>query len=619
MVRQHYFAHTSACTLVSNLNSIYPATCDGSASCACTGGTKACAPTCSEFWQRIELFGGSASGEIIASPSDPNQSFYLWLFESGDTTTCQFTSANGHRWLILTSTGAVGAGVAGYSTGDFGSGSTPTKIASGAHYPQQAASVETWANWYDTAGPSQASVNVDGTCTSMNLQRGTQTNGAWAATVTGAGSGCHRYYFSFRDAAGTTVTYPTTGSLAIGSGAGCPDWDSSRPAACAGAAPTSTPSSTPIPIATATQSASQTPSRTATATATASRTQTPSATVTATASASPTPSPTPTATQAATPSPTASATVAPSGQDVSGYLRYYKNDLPVPHMAVHATDPTTGTSSTTDAAGHYVLTDVPTEHVVVYPDSIGATGNAISALDAAYVLQSVAGLRPLSAEQSLACDVTGNGSLSALDATLLLRYAVGLITRFPVATACNSDWAFIPSPAWAPGQTLIEPQMIPDACTPGGIAFQSLTSSPDEQNFMALVFGDCTGNWQPPAAGSAARAALTTGPTAHAEWLRPRGGRLALSISLDRPELYAIDLRVAYDPAALRAVSARPAGGARHAALAFNAGVAGVAHIAVASGERFAADGRPVVVVRFEALRRHRVPAPSVSVRFNDD
>ena len=619
MVRQAYFAHNSACTVVSNINSLYPTSCNGTASCACVGGTKACSPSCTGFGQRVQLFGGSPSGEIIASPSNPNQSFYLWLFEPGDTMNCTFTSANGHRWLILTSTGAVGAGVAGYSTGDFGSGSAATKIPSAAHYPQQAASVETWANWYDTAGPSQASVNVDGSCTSLTLQRGTQTNGAWSATLTGVGSGCHRYYFSFRDAAGTTVTYPTTGSLAIGSGVACPDWDSSRPAACAIGAPTFTPSPTPIPMATATQSPSRTPSRTPTATPSSSRTPTPGSTATATPSASSTASRT---SLAATPSPSASATVAPSGQDISGYLRYYSNDLPLPHMAVHATGPTTGTSSSTDTSGHYVLTDAPTQNVLVYPDGTGATGTAVSALDAAYVLQFVAGLRSLSPQQSLACDVTGNGSLSALDAAYVLQYVVGLITRLPVATACNSDWAFIPIPASAPNQTLIQPQPGPDDCTPGGIAYQSLIGSPDEQNFSALVFGDCTGNWQPLAAGSAASAAFTIRPAVRAagRWRWLRGGRLALSISADRPEpVYAIDVRVAYDPAALRAVSARLVGSARHAALAFNAREAGVVRLAVASGEAIAGDGRPLVVVLFEAPRRHRVAAPSVSVRFNDD
>jgi hypothetical protein len=66
-------------------------------------------------------------------------------------------------------------------------------------------------------------------------------------------------------------------------------------------------------------------------------------------------------------------------------------------------------------------------------------------------------------------------------------------------------------------------------------------------------------------------------------------------------------------------VSARLVGRARHAALAFNGREAGVVRIAVASSEAIAADGRPLIAVLFDAPRHHRVAAPSVSVRFNDD
>ena len=51
-------------------------------------------------------------------------------------------------------------------------------------------------------------------------------------SLAGVGSGCHRYYFEFLDSVGTRTTYPTTGSLAIGAGAGCPEWDASRPSSC---------------------------------------------------------------------------------------------------------------------------------------------------------------------------------------------------------------------------------------------------------------------------------------------------------------------------------------------------------------------------------------------------
>ncbi|MEP7156130.1 MAG: dockerin type I domain-containing protein [Betaproteobacteria bacterium] len=231
-LRQNYFAHDSACTVVSDISSKYPATCDGSASCACVGGVKACSPTCTTFGPRVSLFGASPSGEIIASPTDPNQAFYLWLFENSLPATCAFSSSNGHRWLILTSTGAVGAGVSGPAVGDFGSGSAPAKIPSGSHYPRQAASIDIWANWFDTLAPSVARVNIDGACTAMTLKRGTAQNGAFSATLTGLASGCHRYYFEYKDALGAAVTYPTTGSLGIGPAASCPDWDVARAVTC---------------------------------------------------------------------------------------------------------------------------------------------------------------------------------------------------------------------------------------------------------------------------------------------------------------------------------------------------------------------------------------------------
>jgi hypothetical protein len=229
IARQQYFTHDSHCTVVPNIAALYPVGCDGSASCACVGGTSSCGPGgCTTWPQRIGLFGGAAAGEIIASPGDPNGAFYLWLYESSSSATCAFSAQNGHRWLILQSSGSVGIGMDGVSVGDFSNGGTPYKIPSGSHYPQQAPSVELWANWYDSAAPRSANAVVDGHCISMNLRRGTTQNGAWSTTAAGVGSGCHRYYFSFVDASGIEVTYPATGSLGIGSGGACADWDVTR-------------------------------------------------------------------------------------------------------------------------------------------------------------------------------------------------------------------------------------------------------------------------------------------------------------------------------------------------------------------------------------------------------
>ena len=229
MRNQSYFAHDSNCAVPANINQLYPGSCQGAASCACTTGA-------ATAWNaRVMLFGTSVSGEIIASGQDPNGAFYQWLFEPSSSTTCAYSTANGHRWNILKQTGSVGTGVSGPSVGDFAGGAvTIPKIPSGAHYPRQSASVAVWANWNDTAAPMSASVVVDGACQPMTRQRGTDTNGAWSATVTNAASGCHRYFFLFQDSTGQTVTYPTTGSLAIGPATGCADYDAARPAAGAG-------------------------------------------------------------------------------------------------------------------------------------------------------------------------------------------------------------------------------------------------------------------------------------------------------------------------------------------------------------------------------------------------
>lgn len=61
------------------------------------------------------------------------------------------------------------------------------------------------------------------------------------------------------------------------------------------------------------------------------------------------------------------------------------------------------------------------------------TGNGtISAADASYAARHAVGLVGLTYEQIEAADVTGNGTISAYDAGLIARRAVGLITKFPI-------------------------------------------------------------------------------------------------------------------------------------------------------------------------------------------
>lgn len=229
MLKNNYFAHTSSCTLAPDIGTLYPSQCDGSASCACVGGQNSCNPDCSGFSERIGLFGSGAGGEIIAGGGDAESGFYLWLYEATKDPVCMFTQENGHRFLILTAKGAVGFGSDQLYVGDFADGGDAHPIASGAHWPRQSDKVETWANWYAPEGPGSALVNVDGSCVPMQVGRGTPENGAYRAEISGVATGCHRYFFLFKDKAGNIVTYPEAGSLGIGPEDSCADFSDERP------------------------------------------------------------------------------------------------------------------------------------------------------------------------------------------------------------------------------------------------------------------------------------------------------------------------------------------------------------------------------------------------------
>lgn len=195
------------------------------------------------------------------------------------------------------------------------------------------------------------------------------------------------------------------------------------------------------------------------------------------------------------------------GYGVSGRVRYYSNQLPVDGAIVNLTGPVAGTVPLTTGAlssgyyRHYCELDTASGPCVasapwhLEPEKHGDLGAAISTLDAVYILQSIAGTRTLTPEQQLAADTTGNGTVSVLDAVMILQLKAGLIKQFPVATACGSDWAFVPRPAQGTG---VQPKAGNDQCQRGAITVQPSLSTPaDGEDFDAVVFGDLTGNWQP--------------------------------------------------------------------------------------------------------------------------
>ncbi len=193
----------------------------------------------------------------------------------------------------------------------------------------------------------------------------------------------------------------------------------------------------------------------------------------------------------------ASSTAHAQTVSISGQIRYHSTGAPVTGATVRLTGPAT-LLTLTDGNGSYTFGGLGQGTWRVEPRLVGGASNAVSALDASYVLQDVVGLQDLGSTARLACDVNGDGIVGAFDASHILQLAVGVRSRFPVAETCQSDWLFLPAPATMTNQVLSPPQPGAAACAPGAITFDPLVASAAGQDFVAVVIGDCTGNGPPP-------------------------------------------------------------------------------------------------------------------------
>jgi hypothetical protein len=232
------------------------------------------------------------------------------------------------------------------------------------------------------------------------------------------------------------------------------------------------------------------------------------------------------------------------------------------------------------------------------PRKHGDLRGAVSALDAAYVLQTVSGMRSIDAQQALACDVTANGSLTALDATRILQFAVGQITQFAAAELCASDWLFVAQPLSLPFQQLVQP--ILGTCQSGAIEFLPLIGDASRQNFTAVVLGDCSGNWNADAGsglGSPADGREARLGTARA---RP-GGRWIVPLSVTGFDgIFALSAGVGSDPSSATFESVDVIGAGRDAIVVYRDDGDGLVQFAMASPEPIDTSKRPLAVLTFK-------------------
>lgn len=304
---------------------------------------------------------------------------------------------------------------------------------------------------------------------------------------------------------------------------------------------------------------------------------------------------------AATPTPNSPPTATPSPTIVSlsigGSVHHAGNGSSVAGAEV-TIDGTQSGSSTTNANGTFTFTGLPPGTWTVRARRNDPAMAGVSALDAAWALQSAIGARTLTAAQALACDVSGNGTVSALDASYILQRLVGQMSSFPAAAACESDWILTPQP----GPGAMAPVIADGQCLPGGFQYPALTESVASLRFDGAAFGDCTLNGGTAAAALSAAASGAPGITIeHPRRNQRRFQRVAVRAS-EVAELSALDVTLAYDGERLVLRGIRRAPGVN---AIVHGGVPrrGRVRIALASGAPITGLDRPLVYAVFERRR----------------
>ncbi len=229
--------------------------------------------------------------------------------------------------------------------------------------------------------------------------------------------------------------------------------------------------------------------------------------------------------------------------DVSGNIKYYSNNIPIPGIDVKLD----GHQKTTGNSGDFQFLDVLYGNYTLRPEKTGASAHAVAPYDAAMILMSSVQLIALTPYQKIAADVSDNGQVSSYDASYVLRYYVGLIPKFPV----GKDWTFVPTSFPINNSNW--------STAPDSIRYQPLNSNKANQDFVGIVYGDVSGNWSvPPAASGYLLAHASSQPHLSIGSLQQeKDGRFILPVELtDATDLVSLGLTCQYDQNQFKFVAA---------------------------------------------------------------
>ncbi|MCU1265466.1 MAG: hypothetical protein JWM21_1784, partial [Acidobacteria bacterium] len=191
---------------------------------------------------------------------------------------------------------------------------------------------------------------------------------------------------------------------------------------------------------------------------------------------------------------------------ISGSVVYAINNAkPVPNVTLTLTNNSSLPTqiAISDSNGQYAFTNLTSGIGYTYTLTAAKPAEAhdasITASDASHVARFAANLETFTAFQLIAGDVTNDGNVTAFDASRIARYQA----QIPTAGSIAGSWKFVPL-------SLTYNDLIVDSVN----------------QLQAILVGDVTGNWTPPAGPVPAETAQVKATTT----LAPEGANITVSL-----------------------------------------------------------------------------------------
>jgi len=126
-------------------------------------------------------------------------------------------------------------------------------------------------------------------------------------------------------------------------------------------------------------------------------------------------------------------------------------------------------SGISDSNGDYSLSGFASGAYTITPSKTNQV-NGISNLDASRVAQHIVGLTVLNANQQIAADTSGNGTIGSLDAAYIAQFVASIPNP-----GITGRWKFLPVSR----------------------SYPNVMTNQSNQDYSAILVGDVTGNWNP--------------------------------------------------------------------------------------------------------------------------